>query len=296
MRLTTLDRELARLAPTPGPDALDAIRTRVMAEITDGRHAAPTDPDAPTAVTTPTDTPPAPTDADVLPLPRRTTRSRRVAVRLGIAASLAAASVAGVTLWPDPSASWVPAAYAGWRAVPEPVTPVDAQAHAQTCLAKVAFLASQGDTSYAALPLADMTPVVAERRGPWTYTLLAAGGPGSHADAGLTCLLSDDPTVGGSISAWSGSTAAPPARGQIQWISAGWGGEIFDIQGYVGDDVSRVTATLWNGVVVDATVADGRFVAWWPVLTGRTTTADPFTLTWYLADGTRGGTYGWTAP
>ena len=40
MRLTTLDRELARLAPTPGPDALEAARTRVMAEITDAADAA----------------------------------------------------------------------------------------------------------------------------------------------------------------------------------------------------------------------------------------------------------------
>ena len=97
------------------------------------------------------------------------------------------------------------------------------------------------------------------------------------------------------LSASAGSAAGPPAPDQIQWITAGGGGEIFDVQGYVGDDVSRVTATLWNGVVVDATVADGYFVAWWPVPTGGAT-ADPFTLTWYLADGTRGGTYDWTTP
>ena len=89
MRLTTLDRELARLAPTPGPDALDATRKRVMAAITDATDAA-------AATSTPTDTAPPLTGAPtVLPLPRRTTRSRRVAVRLGIAASLAAAKRRG---------------------------------------------------------------------------------------------------------------------------------------------------------------------------------------------------------
>ena len=48
-------------------------------------------------------------------------------------------------------------------------------------------------------------------------------------------------------------------------------------------------------MVVDATVSDGYFAAWWPV---RPAEAPPtrFTLTWYLADGTQGGTYDWTAP
>ena len=48
-------------------------------------------------------------------------------------------------------------------------------------------------------------------------------------------------------------------------------------------------------MVVDATVSDGYFAAWWPVPAGGGA-ADPITLTWYLADGTQGGTYDWTAP
>lgn len=64
----------------------------------------------------------------------------------------------------------------------------------------------------------------------------------------------------------------------------------------MGDDVARVTVTLANGVVVDATVTHGYFAAWWPSLPlNRDHDQAPYMLTWYLKDGTVGGTYDWTA-
>ena len=53
--------------------------------------------------------------------------------------------------------------------------------------------------------------------------------------------------------------------------------------------------TLANGVVVDATVSNGYFAAWWPSspLIHDHEQA-PYTLTWYLTNGTIGGTYEWT--
>jgi len=70
------------------------------------------------------------------------------------------------------------------------------------------------------------------------------------------------------------------------------------VWGHVGDDVARVTANLTDGVVVQTTVSNGYVAAWWPT-TPPTDDAGqkalPFTLTWYLTDGTPGGTYEWTS-
>ena len=287
MRLATLDAELKRLAPatTADPDALAATRARVMAVVHGAGEAR-------------TDTPAADDDRFV-PSPRVGARSR-VPLRLGAAAAIAAAGIVGVTLWPDPTAGWIPAAYASWRTVPAPVTPGDAQAQAKACLALVRNADPDG-AAYGPLRLDDLVPVVAERRGDWTYTLLTAGPQGDHTDTHLTCLLPTDPTShdGGFGGGGVGSGGRVPTSDQIQWVSGGWGGAWRDVWGYAGDEVTRVTATLANGVVVEATVSDGYFAAWWP--TTPTTDdagqkAPPFTFTWYLKDGAPGGTYEWNAP
>lgn len=197
---------------------------------------------------------------------------------------MVAASVAGITLWPDPTGTWVPAAYAGWRAVPEPVTPGDAQVQASRCR-DLARTADPVGNAYGALPVDQLTPVISERRGTWTFTLLVAGARGSHTESALTCLLSDDPRASGNLGGSHGPAASAPEPDQIQWVGADGGGPQFDVWGYTGDDVERVTATLSNGVVVDATVSGGYFAAWWPTSTGGNAVAPSFTLTWYLTDG-----------
>ena len=285
MRLATLDAELKRLAPsaTADPDALSATRARVMAVVhgvADEREYFPA------------------ADIDrVIPITGVAAR-RRLALRVGAAAAIAAAGVVGATLWPDPTASWIPAAHASWRAVPAPVTPGDAQAQAKACLSLTRHADPDG-TGYGPLRLDDLVPVVAERRGDWTYTLLTAGPRGDRTATSLTCLLPTDPTSreAGNVGGGAGSIVRVPASDQIQWVGGGWGGEWFDVWGYAGDDVGRVTATLANDVVVDATVSDGYFAGWWPTAppVADGSHALPFTLTWYLKDGTPGGTYEWTA-
>lgn len=287
MRLVTLDAELKRLAPatTADPDALAATRARVMAVIRDEAGAGA---DIPTS------------DSDGVVAITTTGARRRVVLRLGAAAAIAAAGIVGVMLWPDPTAGWIPAAYAGWRTVPTPVTPGDAQAQARACLALTRNADPDGAAS-GPLRLDDLVPVVAERRGDWTYTLLAAEPRGDHTDTHLTCLLPTDPTShdGGGAGGSVGSGGRVPTSDQIQWVGGGWRGEWGDVWGYAGDDVDRVTVTLANDVVVQATVSDGYFAAWWPTVpaTGETDQkALPFTLTWYLTDGAQGGTYEWTSP
>ena len=274
MRLTTVDRELTRLAPTPDPESVGAAHARVMAAVADVPRTAP-----------------APDDGDDRGVPLdRARAARQVALRVGIAAALAAASVAGVALWPSPTGSWVPAAYAGWRAAPEPVAPGEAQAQADTCLAQATELGPDGQ--YPGPSVAGLGPVVAERRGDWTFVLLAASGGASRTGTVLSCLLSSDGRV--SIGIHGGSSTDLPAPDQITPLVAEQSDERADVWGLTGDDVARVTATLRNGTVVEATVSDGYYAAWWPWDTSHEG-FEPFTLTWYLTDGTQGGTYDWPA-
>lgn len=267
MRPTTLDRELARLAPAPDHDAVARAHAHVMAAV-----GAVPPPQAGPTTTRP-------------PNPRR-----RVALRLGLAAALAAASVAGVTLWPHAQVGGVSSAYAAWRTVPQPVEPGDLAAQGRACLDAVRR--TGGDPQ--ALRADELAPALAERRGPWTMTLLVAGERGSHLEAAVTCLGNTDPSLPVEWGGYAGPAAGVPARDEIAWIGAGGHGHWFDVSGYVGDDVTHVAVTLSDGTVVEASVADGYFLAWWPRETAEV--PEPFTLTWTVADGTGGGPFTWTAP
>lgn len=274
MKISTLERELARLAPTPDPRGLTGARERLMSLAAAEAHQ----------------------HGDVAAAMRGAVprvHPRRVMIRVGIAAALAVGSAVGVTLWPDPAGNAVPAAYAAWRAVPEPVSPGHMQEQASACLADVRSAAAHDAGTTHGLAVDDMAPVVAERRGSWTFTLLVAGRPGSHTESSVTCLSSDEPGSGGGWGGSAGPSAGAPARDAIQWMGAGSGDHWFYIWGYAGAEVSRVTATLSDGVVVETTLTDGYFAAWWPI---PGSAPDPFALTWFLADGSEGGTAGWTTP
>lgn len=281
MRFETVEAELKRLAPAAtDPDALAATRARVMALV---HGTADVHEDAA-----------AMGDGKVVPV-TRTSRRRRLSMRIGAAAAVAAAGIVGATLWPDSHASWIPAAYASWRAVPESVTPGDAEAQATACLARMRLADPDGQVADA-LRFDDLVPVVAERRGDWTYTLLTAEAAGERASA--TCLLPLDPNSRemGSVGGSGGGIALTPASDQILWSGGGRGGQWSDTWGYVGDGVARVTVTLANGVLVDATVTNGYFAAWWPSVSSNDEHGQaPYTLTWYLKDGALGGTYDWAA-
>lgn len=265
MRHDTLDRELARLAPVPDRDALARAHAHLMAEVGTVAHAGRA-----TA--------------------RTPNRRRRVVVRVGLAAALAAASVAGVTLWPHAQVGGVSSAYAAWRAVPQPVEPGDLAVQGRACLD--ALRRTGGDPQ--ALRADELAPALAERRGPWTMTLLVAGERGSHLEAAVTCLGNADPALPVQWGGYAGPSTGVPAPDEIAWTGAGGDDRWFDVWGYVGDHVTRVAVTLSDGTAVEASVADGYFLAWWPRETAEA--PEPFTLTWTLADGSRGGPFTWSAP
>lgn len=186
-------------------------------------------------------------------------------------------------------------AFASWTPTPEPLTGVAVAQAATACRAALA-VTDQGERV-----------VIAERRGGWTYVLLA--GPDSEA----TCLMpeglvdQEDPAAD-AREGFMGSYTSDPSEaptlarsGIIGYGAAGsvttdglWGfGDdkewITNVDGYVGSDVTGVTVHTPIGTDVEASVANGRFAAWWPspVPSSENPEVDgAWTYTVNLADGT----------
>jgi len=162
-------------------------------------------------------------------------------------------------------------AFASWTPKPQPLTAAAATEAATTCRT-VLEVPDQGE------PV-----VIAERRGGWTYVLIA----GPQAEG--FCLMPDD-LVGHQDPAdhrqegfFGGYTTDPveaptPPRDRIVetenmagsvptpglWLFSNDGGWFSSVEGYVGSDVTGVTVHTPVGTDVEASVASGRYAAWWP--------------------------------
>lgn len=185
-------------------------------------------------------------------------------------------------------------AFASWTPTPEPLTGVAAAEAATTCLAALG------------VPDEGERVMVAERRGGWTYVLLA--GPNSEG----TCLMPEG-LVGqqnpaeykkegfmGSYSPDADEVPTPAPGGITGYGGAGsvptnglWGfGKdeewVSWVEGYVGRDVTAITVHTPTGVDVKASVANGRFAAWWPSVkpsSENPEVMEAWTYTLALADG-----------
>jgi len=171
-------------------------------------------------------------------------------------------------------------AYGSWTPRPEPLTDVDASKAATTCRA-VLDVPDRGERI-----------AMAERRGEWTYLLLA--GTGTEA----ICLMPDDlvgqdPTAREDFfGSYDTDTVAPPTLGpdRIDETTSMQGsteeGWFSSVEGYVGSDVTGVTVHPSSGPDIEASVTGNRFAAWWPT---RPQSSDHPAETWsytvHLADG-----------
>ena len=172
-------------------------------------------------------------------------------------------------------------AYGSWTPTPEPLSDVDAAKAASTCRAALD------------VPDRGERVAVAERRGEWTYVLLAR--PGTEA----VCLMPDDligqdPTARGDFfGSYDPDAVAPPTLDPDRIAETtsmqgstdeGW---FIWVQGYVGGDVTDVTVHSSSGLDIEASIAGNRFAAWWPA---RQQSSDHPAETWsytlHLADGT----------
>jgi hypothetical protein len=194
-----------------------------------------------------------PVAAVVSPRAPALNRSRRrwvylVPVAAGLAALLAVVGLPGRQ----------DSAYAGWTAMPTGVSVHDSAKVGDRCMAT-----SKEEFGDELSRIGALTVVLAERRGQWTYALLANGN--NVAD----CLQNQNTTVDTSIGQSSGSEVAPrpTVRGvttiTMTGSTADGGGSFWTAYGRAGTDVAKVVV---NGPIgpVTATVTGGYWAAWWP--------------------------------
>ncbi len=194
--------------------------------------------------------------------PRPRWRWRRLLVPMGLVGAAGAAVTAPLLSGGSAFASWTPK--------PEPLTAAAVSGAATTCRAALE-VPDQGERV-----------AITERRGGWTYVLIA--GPKAEA----ACLMPDDlighqdpgdhregffggyttdpvkaPTLGRDrIDETENMTGSVPTPGR--WLFSNDEGWFSLVQGYVGSDVTGVTVHTPVGPDVEASVANGRFAAWWP--------------------------------
>jgi len=248
----TIDAALASLDPAPGTTLTDAERDR--AQTLFARVVA-----TPGWETVPVE-------------PSRPRRPRR---RLWATVGLAGA--AGVAV---PAILLGGSAYGSWTATPETLTGGAAAAAAATCRSELD------------VPDRGERVKVAERRGGWTYVLLAS--PGTE----LICLMPDDlvgqeRSPGGDFFGSQDPDAPVPPRLEPDQIDENTGmegstdeGWFHWSEGYVGSDVTGVTVHTSSAGDVEASVTDGRFAAWWPAAEQSSKRpAETWSYTVHLADG-----------
>lgn len=168
--------------------------------------------------------------------PRRHRIGRLPAIGAMSTTAVAAAVAAVVAL-----GSGAAPAFAGWQATPS--TPTTNQ------LGQAAVACGQG--------LGDA--VLTDARGPYTLSIYA------NSTTNDICLTGNGVTMSTSAASASPATVAP---GQIELgdtVTRDLAGKgLTLVEGRVGSDVTAVTIDRNDGSSVDATVANGWYVAWWP--------------------------------
>jgi hypothetical protein len=136
-------------------------------------------------------------------------------------------------------------AFAGWSPTPTPPSPSQLSAAMVDCGARS--------------PIAGLPLKLADTRGPFTFSVYA------NDTSSATCIS------GPSFTAVSGSMSSAPANapaGQVLLSTShltNRDGQAYSFaDGHTGPGVTGVTLILDDGTNVQATVANGWFVAWWP--------------------------------
>lgn len=200
----------------------------------------------------------------VIPAPARTRRPLRIGLAASaVTAALVIGGVLGVdALRPEPAeASWSPVGTAVGAGDPA-TSACDASAEDVTGL----------------------HVVLAERRGGITLTWSEGEG-----GASMTCMARGDAPLGSVVS--TGADTPEPGSLAPGAVDGGILGGAFDgdqgshviVRGRAGEDVTGVELTAPGEDPIEATVGNGRFLAWWPTdrgpgesvtVTARITTAD----------------------
>lgn len=172
-------------------------------------------------------------------------RTRGLGPRAAIGALAGTAGAAGAVVAVVSLGTGASNAFAGWTPAPTPPSP------AQLMSAKVGCKAQA--------PIAGLPLKLTDTRGPFTFSVYA------DSNSSATCIS------GPSFTAVSGSVSSTPANvpaGHVLLSTShltNRDGQAYSFaDGHTGAGVSGVALILDDGTKVQATVANGWFVAWWP--------------------------------
>lgn len=206
---------------------------------------------------------------------QRAWRRRRLVLSAASGGGVVAAGVAAALVFTASNAPSI--AFAGWSA--SPTAPASAQlvAAEAACLARLpsssdAERARADGTAHAPVmeSLLKIAPsewrvVLSDTRGSFTMLTLEA----AKGQAQASCLSGSSPSSTVLFVGPVGGQQSSPPAGQVQVLSTGRQGAVNGnaftyTEGRVGAGVTGITLVLADGTHVSATVANGRFLAWWP--------------------------------
>jgi hypothetical protein len=213
-------------------------------------------------------------------------RSRTLRPRVAVGAGAALAATGGAVVALVGLGAGASPAFAGWSATPTAPTSGETSGALQQCTAQLAGMQASG------LPTGGWQPVLTDTRGPFTAMVLSSDGTSATCFTGpsfTTVNESDAQGAEGSasqrLSAGSAtasspasvsvlglgsSTTGPISRATQSHLTTNTGQPYTFVQGQVSTDVTSVKLLLSDGTNVEATVAEGSFVAWWPGNTDAT--------------------------
>jgi len=233
--------------------------------------------------------------------------SRGLALRGG--GALAAVGVSTAAVLVVFVGSRAPNAFAGWSATP--TRPASGQT--ASALSRCTARAARSRGAQSDMAAERWEPVLTDTRGPFTAMILHGAGATATCLTGpsFTTITANAAQAGGSyhVSSILVGVASPAGRSDVLQMSvmglsrpssgpvrqasqmhltAGGGQPFTLVQGQVQAGVTAATLVLSDGSDVQATVADGSFVAWWPgsahataarVTSGSATTTQQLTFT-----------------
>jgi hypothetical protein len=178
-------------------------------------------------------------------------RTWRPPVALG---ALAAAAAAAVVISIVGLGAGTPEAFAGWTPAPTAATASQIADAKLSCRQQLSGLPAGSPAGAGA-----MSPVLTDTRGPFTFVIFA----GAHGSA--ACISGPSFTsLSGSASSGSPDVPAGQVVLSASHVTARAGHAYSFAEGHTGAGVTATTLTLDDGTRVQASSANGWFVAWWP--------------------------------
>jgi len=215
-------------------------------------------------------------------------RSRALSPRMALATGAGLAATGGAVVALVGLGAGTSPAFAGWSATPTRPASGQTTSAQEHCTAQLAGALHPSSN----LPAGGWETVLTDTRGPFTLMILRSGGASATCFNGpsFTTVAANSAQTNGGASehVLSGSSATGAARGSTSVMGLGGsstgpvgpatqshllasGGEPYTfVQGQVVAGVTGVTLARSDGNDVQATVADGSFVAWWPGSVGAT--------------------------